>query len=50
MRRRGYTAGGDPRVLRPDRRRQARQHIDVVLLEHCVREDLNKRAPRVMAC
>ena len=24
--------------------------VDVALLEHAVREDLNKRAPRVMGC
>jgi glutaminyl-tRNA synthetase len=45
------TAGGDPRLLRADRRRQGQQHVDVVaMLEHCVREDLNRTAPRRMAC
>jgi len=49
LRRRGYT---------PESIRNLCEHIgvakrdsivDVALLEHCVREDLNKRAPRVMA-
>ena len=49
MRRRGYT----PEAIRNfcDRVGVARREniIDVALLEHAVREDLNKRAPRVMA-
>ena len=49
MRRRGYT----PEAIRTfcDRVGVARREnlIDVALLEHAVREDLNKRAPRVMA-
>ena len=49
MRRRGYT----PEAIRDfcDRVGVAKKEnvIDVALLEHCVREDLNKRAPRVMA-
>lgn len=48
MRRRGYT----PEAIRNfcDRVGVARREniIDVALLEHAVREDLNKRAPRVM--
>ncbi len=43
-------AGGDPRLLRAHRRRQARERRSTsALLEHSVREDLNRRAPRVMA-
>jgi glutaminyl-tRNA synthetase len=49
MRRRGYT----PEALRNfcDRIGVAKNDstVDVRLLEHCVREDLNKRAPRYMA-
>jgi glutaminyl-tRNA synthetase len=48
MRRRGYT----PEAIRAfcDRIGVARREnvVDVALLEHAVREDLNKRAPRVM--
>ena len=49
MRRRGYT----PESIRTfcDRIGVAKREntVDVALLEHAVREDLNKRAPRVMA-
>jgi glutaminyl-tRNA synthetase len=49
LRRRGYT----PEALRDfcDRVGIAKKEslIDVALLEHCIREDLNRRAPRVMA-
>jgi glutaminyl-tRNA synthetase len=49
LRRRGYT----PDAIRDfcDRIGVAKKEnaIDVALLEHCVREDLNKRAPRAMA-
>src|SRR4029077_19923159 len=49
LRRRGYT----PEALRGfcDRGGVAKKEstIDVALLEYCVREDLNKRAPRAMA-
>ncbi len=49
MRRRGYT----PAAIRTfcDRIGVAKRDsiVDLALLEHCVREDLNKRAPRVMA-
>jgi glutaminyl-tRNA synthetase len=49
MRRRGYT----PEAIRNfcDRIGVAKSNsvVDIALLEHCVREDLNKRAPRVMA-
>ena len=49
LRRRGYT----PESIRDfcDRVGVAKKEstIDVALLEHCVREDLNRRAPRAMA-
>ena len=49
LRRRGYT----PKSIRDfcDRIGVAKTEstIDVALLEHCIREDLNKTAPRVMA-
>jgi len=49
LRRRGYT----PEAIRDfcDRIGVAKRNsvVDIALLEHCVREDLNLRAPRVMA-
>jgi glutaminyl-tRNA synthetase len=49
MRRRGYT----PEAIRDFAARigvsKANTTVDFALLEHCVREDLNKSAPRVMA-
>ncbi len=49
MRRRGYT----PEAIRAfcDRIGVAKRdsRVDIRLLEHCVREDLNRRAPRLMA-
>jgi glutaminyl-tRNA synthetase len=49
MRRRGYT----PQSIRDfcDRIGVAKREstVDIALLEHCLRQDLNKRAPRVMA-
>jgi glutaminyl-tRNA synthetase len=49
LRRRGYT----PEAIRTfcDRIGIAKTNsiVDLALLEHCIREDLNKRAPRVMA-
>ncbi|MBO8168568.1 MAG: glutamine--tRNA ligase/YqeY domain fusion protein [Thermoanaerobacteraceae bacterium] len=49
LRRRGYT----PESIRDfcDRIGVAKSNsmVDIALLEHCVREDLNERAPRVMA-
>lgn len=49
LRRRGYT----PESIRDFSERigvaKANSVVDIVLLEHCLREDLNKRAPRVMA-
>jgi glutaminyl-tRNA synthetase len=49
MRRRGYT----PESIRDFCERigvaKSQSVVDISLLEHCLREDLNKRAPRVMA-
>jgi glutaminyl-tRNA synthetase len=49
LRRRGYT----PEAIRDFCERigvaKADSLVDLALLEHCVREDLNRRAPRVMA-
>jgi len=49
LRRRGYT----PESIRDFCERigvsKAESVVDIALLEHCLREDLNKRAPRVMA-
>jgi glutaminyl-tRNA synthetase len=49
FRRRGYT----PEAIRTfcDRIGVAKRNsvVDIAMLEHCLREDLNKRAPRVMA-
>jgi glutaminyl-tRNA synthetase len=49
LRRRGYTA----RAIRDFANRigisKADSMVDIALLEHCLREDLNKNAPRVMA-
>ncbi|MFQ5823501.1 MAG: glutamine--tRNA ligase/YqeY domain fusion protein [bacterium] len=49
LRRRGYT----PKSIRDfcERIGVAKKDsmVDIALLEHCIREDLNKRAPRVMA-
>ncbi|MBA2132461.1 glutamine--tRNA ligase/YqeY domain fusion protein [Capillibacterium thermochitinicola] len=49
LRRRGYT----PAAIRDFCERigvaKSNSTVDIALLEHCLREDLNKRAPRVMA-
>ncbi|MBM3131682.1 MAG: glutamine--tRNA ligase/YqeY domain fusion protein [Chloroflexi bacterium] len=49
LKRRGYT----PEAIRAFAERigvaKTDSTIDMALLEHCIREDLNKRAPRVMA-
>ena len=49
MRRRGYT----PEAIRTFCERigvaKCNSTVDIAMLEHCLREDLNKRAPRVMA-
>lgn len=49
LRRRGYTAGSIRNFC--DRIGVAKREsmIDIALLEHCIREHLNKKAPRVMA-
>ncbi len=48
LRRRGYT----PEAIRSFARRigvaKTDSVVDIALLEHCIREDLNKRAPRAM--
>jgi glutaminyl-tRNA synthetase len=48
LRRRGYT----PEAIRSFCQRigvaKSNSMVDIALLEHCLREDLNKRAPRVM--
>ncbi len=49
LRRRGYT----PEAIRDFCERigvaKSNSTVDITLLEHCLREDLNRRAPRVMA-
>jgi len=49
LRRRGYT----PEAIRDFAERigvaKTNSVVDIALLEHCLREDLNRRAPRVMA-
>ncbi len=49
LRRRGYT----PEAIRDFCERigvaKSNSTVDIALLEHCLREDLNKRAPRMMA-
>jgi glutaminyl-tRNA synthetase len=49
LRRRGYT----PEAIREFAERigvaKTNSVVDIALLEHCLREDLNKRSPRVMA-
>jgi glutaminyl-tRNA synthetase len=49
MRRRGFTPEAIREFLKRVGVAKADTMIDYELLEHCVREDLNKRAPRVMA-
>lgn len=48
MRRRGYTPEAILDFLERVGVAKADSTVDFALLEHCVREDLNKRAPRVM--
>ncbi len=49
LRRRGYT----PEAIRDFAERigvaRSDNMVDIAMLEHCIREDLNKKAPRVMA-
>ncbi len=49
MRRRGYTPEAILAFLERIGVAKADSVVDFALLEHCAREDLNKRAPRVMA-
>ena len=49
MRRRGYTADAIKDFCERIGVAKANSVIDFSLLEHCVREDLNKKAPRAMA-
>ncbi len=49
MRRRGFTPEAIREFLKRVGVAKADTVIDYELLEHCVREDLNRRAPRVMA-
>ncbi len=48
MRRRGYTPEAIRAFLGKIGMAKRDSIVDLALLEHCVREDLNKRAPRVM--
>ncbi len=49
MRRRGYTPEAIREFLRRVGVAKTPTTIEIELLEHCLREDLNQRAPRVMA-
>jgi len=49
LRRRGYTPDAIKEFCRRIGIAKAYNMVDVAVLEDCVREDLNKRAPRVMA-
>ena len=49
LRRRGFTAEAIREFLHRVGVAKADTVVDIELLEHCVREDLNKRSPRVMA-
>ncbi len=49
MRRRGYTPEAIRNFCEKIGVAKRDSMVEVALLEHCVREDLNKRAPRVMA-
>lgn len=49
LRRRGYTSEAIREFCRRIGVAKADSIVDLALLEHCVREDLNKRAARVMA-
>ena len=49
MRRRGYTPESIRDFIRRTGVAKRGGKVEVALLEHCVREDLNKRVPRVMA-
>jgi glutaminyl-tRNA synthetase len=49
LRRRGFTPEAIRKLCDLVGLAKADSLVDIALLEHCVREDLNKRAPRVMA-
>jgi len=49
MRRRGYSPAAIRNFCKRIGVAKADTTVDIALLEHCVREDLNKTAPRVMA-
>jgi len=49
MRRRGYTSESIRNFCERIGVAKTNSVIDIALLEHCLRDDLNKRAPRVMA-
>ncbi len=49
MRRRGYTPASIHDFLRRVGIAKADSVVDIGLLEHCIREDLNDKAPRAMA-
>jgi glutaminyl-tRNA synthetase len=49
LRRRGYTPESIRKFIERIGVAKRESMVDIALLEHCVREDLNKRAPRVMA-
>ncbi|MFH1096933.1 MAG: glutamine--tRNA ligase/YqeY domain fusion protein [Candidatus Desantisbacteria bacterium] len=49
LRRRGYTPGAIRKFCEIIGVSKANSVVDIALLEHCLREDLNLRAPRVMA-
>jgi glutaminyl-tRNA synthetase len=48
LRRRGYTPEGIRLFCEKSGIARANSTIDLAFLEHCIREDLNKRSPRVM--
>ncbi len=49
LRRRGYTPEAIKNFCRRIGLARRNSTVDMALLEHCIREDLNKRAPRYMA-
>jgi len=49
MRRRGYTPSSIRKLCETVGVAKANSTVDIALLEHCLREDLNKKALRVMA-
>ena len=49
LRRRGYTPESIRKFIERIGVAKRESMVDIALLEHCIREDLNKKAPRVMA-